>query len=157
MDSSQSHIASSTLRKFFQSILNSQYKIDYTKFYKLFRAEFAEFADKLWPTVKKLFLGLKSTVTFHDYCKIVQQFISSDHQKSKALLLLILDVNKDGQIDDGDLFESLKMTNSKFGDQLLKNDIRQISKFLEKEREKNGQGDNAELKHKIILQNVEEA
>lgn len=38
---------------------------------KLFRQEFGEFADKLWPTVKKLFIGCKSTVTFQDYCRII--------------------------------------------------------------------------------------
>lgn len=73
------------------------------------------------------------------------------------MLLLILDINKDGQIDDGDLFESLKMTNSKFGDKLLKNDIRTISKYLEREREKNGLEDQTTLKHKIILANVLQA
>jgi len=124
---------------------------------KLFKQELGEFADKLWPSIKKLFVGFKSTITYQEYSKIIHQFVSMDHSKCKTMLMVLLDHNKDGQICEADLFESLKMTKSQLGDTLLKNDIQTISRFLAEERQRQGRNDNMGLKHEIILKNVKQA
>ena len=101
------------LMKFYKLLLNKQQKIDGMKFHSFLKRELGDyFADKLFPSIKKHFVGFRHPMTFEEFQKFISVFVNMDLEKTYRLFFNILDQNQDKFICDTDMFENMQHTKS---------------------------------------------
>jgi Ca2+-binding EF-hand superfamily protein len=103
--------------------------------FNLFKKDFGDLSDKFWPIIKKIFANFRHTCTFEEYYKIVHNLVSIDQKGMFKMLFNVLDINQDKIICEKDLFDSMALTKSKYGQNLISDDLAILSKFMNQERE----------------------
>lgn len=97
------------------------------------KQHFEELTDLVWPTMRRMLGQIKQTITFPDYCKLVQSIVTTDvHRCRQVFMTTVADVNKDAQVCSGDLFQLLQLCNrSSAAGKILMNDVKTIIGVLE--------------------------
>lgn len=93
--------------------------------------------------MRRMLGSIRQTITFVDFCKLIQNIVSMDVQKCRALMMtLVADVNKDAQVDSSDLFKLLQLCNhSELASKMLLKDIKTIINVLDANRDEQGKAD----------------
>lgn len=146
------------LKRLYDKIINKQQKIDVKILRHLFNLEFEDLSDRVWPFVKKIFGGnFKSIITFPDFQKLIQQYVSQDAFTAKKTFFQFLDTTKDGYICDIDVFENWKHLQSEIAVELLRKDVLILMREINIERGRQGKGSVYDILQKQVNDRVSEA
>lgn len=96
---------------------------------------------------QKTFHNFKDPIHCERYDEHVEIFLSTDINNMKDVLFQLMDYNRDGKIDEEDLFNFHKeMTNSPILSASLLADWKLVNQFIQKKRDSEGLSDAFKLK-----------